>query len=181
LYKNKNRWSICRKLVLNFQISSYWNLVVHIWITVYYYRRQELLHKGKIKWVIKQSWIRELNLAVAYKFNYQSKARWEEASRSLESEVNLVYTVSFRIARATQRNYFFVCLFVLFCFVLFCFRDRVSLYSPGCPGPHFADQTGLKLRNSPASVSREGLKVCATMSSCKETHVWNNQSNKSNK
>jgi hypothetical protein len=53
----------------------------------------------------------------------------------------------------------------LFCFVLFCFfRDRVSLYSPGCPGTHFVDQAGLKLRNLPASASRVlGLKACATM------------------
>jgi hypothetical protein len=36
-------------------------------------------------------------------------------------------------------------LFVLFCFVLFCFRDRVSLYGPGCPGTHFVDQAGLEL------------------------------------
>jgi hypothetical protein len=45
--------------------------------------------------------------------------------------------------------------FVLFCFVLFCFvfRDRVSLYSPGCPGTHFVDQADLELRNPPASVS----------------------------
>jgi hypothetical protein len=31
------------------------------------------------------------------------------------------------------------------------FRDRVSLYSPGCPGTHSVDQAGLKLRNPPAS------------------------------
>jgi hypothetical protein len=43
------------------------------------------------------------------------------------------------------------------------FRDRVSLYSPGCPGIHFVDQAGLELRNPPASASRVlGLKVCAT-------------------
>jgi hypothetical protein len=29
------------------------------------------------------------------------------------------------------------------------FRDRVSLYSPGCPGTHFVDQAGLELRNPP--------------------------------
>jgi hypothetical protein len=51
-------------------------------------------------------------------------------------------------------NLFFVSLF---------FRDRVSLYSPGCPGTHSADQAGLELRNPPASVSQVlGLKVCAT-------------------
>jgi hypothetical protein len=44
--------------------------------------------------------------------------------------------------------------FFLFCFVfvfwgegLF-FRDRVSLYSAGCPGTHSVNQAGLKLRNS---------------------------------
>jgi hypothetical protein len=28
----------------------------------------------------------------------------------------------------------------------FFFLDRVSLYSPGCPGAHFVDQAGLELR-----------------------------------
>jgi hypothetical protein len=43
------------------------------------------------------------------------------------------------------------------------FLDRVSLYSPGCPGTHFVDQAGLELRNLPASASQVlGLKVCAT-------------------
>jgi hypothetical protein len=52
--------------------------------------------------------------------------------------------------------------FVLFCFVLF-FQDRVSLYSPGCPGTYFVDQAGLKLRNLPASASQVmGLKACTT-------------------
>jgi hypothetical protein len=42
-------------------------------------------------------------------------------------------------------------------------RDRVSLYSPGCPGTHFVEQAGLELRNPPASASQVlGLKVCAT-------------------
>ena len=52
----------------------------------------------------------------------------------------------------------FFCLFVC----LF-FRDRVSLYSPGCPGTHFVDQADLELRNPPASASWVlGLKACAT-------------------
>jgi hypothetical protein len=43
------------------------------------------------------------------------------------------------------------------------FQDRVSLYSPGCSGTHSVDQTGLELRNPPASASQVlGLKVCAT-------------------
>ena len=51
----------------------------------------------------------------------------------------------------------FVCLFVFF------FQDRVSLYSPGYTGTHSVDQTGLKLRNLPASASQVlGLKTCTT-------------------
>jgi hypothetical protein len=46
----------------------------------------------------------------------------------------------------------FVCLFV--CLVgWLVFRDRVSLYSPGCPGTHFVDQAGLEFRNPSASAS----------------------------
>ena len=42
-------------------------------------------------------------------------------------------------------------------------RDRVFLYSPGCPGAHSVDQAGLELRNPPASASRVlGLQACAT-------------------
>jgi hypothetical protein len=53
--------------------------------------------------------------------------------------------------------------FFFFFFLLSVFRDRVSLYSPGCPGTHFVDQAGLELRNPPASASRVlGLKVYAT-------------------
>jgi hypothetical protein len=57
------------------------------------------------------------------------------------------------------------CLFVCLVLVLvLSFRDRVSLCSPGCPGTHFVDQAGLKLRSLPASASRVlGLKACATM------------------
>jgi hypothetical protein len=45
----------------------------------------------------------------------------------------------------------------------FDFKDRASLYSPGCHGTHFVDQAGLKLRNPPASASRVlRLKACAT-------------------
>jgi hypothetical protein len=46
---------------------------------------------------------------------------------------------------AAESTFVLFC-FVLFCFVLFCFvfvfvfRDRVSLYNPGCPGTHFVDQ-----------------------------------------
>jgi hypothetical protein len=54
--------------------------------------------------------------------------------------------------------FFFVCLFV------FVFQDRISLYSPGCPGTHFVEQAGLELRNLPASTSQVlVLKACTTM------------------
>jgi hypothetical protein len=36
-------------------------------------------------------------------------------------------------------------------FFFWFFWDRISLYSPGCPGTHFVDQAGLELRNPPAS------------------------------
>jgi hypothetical protein len=53
---------------------------------------------------------------------------------------------------------------VFVCFLFFVFRDRVSLYNPGCPGTHFVDQAGLELRNLPVSASQVlGLKACTTM------------------
>jgi hypothetical protein len=41
----------------------------------------------------------------------------------------------------------------LFIIIIFVFRDRVSLYSSGCPGIHSVDQAGLEFRNPPASAS----------------------------
>jgi hypothetical protein len=50
-----------------------------------------------------------------------------------------------------------------FVFWFLVFRDRVSLSSSGCPGTHYVDKAGLKLRNSPVSASQVlGLKACAT-------------------
>ena len=50
--------------------------------------------------------------------------------------------------------------FILF---FFFFQDRVSLYSPSCPGTHFVHQAGLELRNPPASASQvQELKACVT-------------------
>jgi hypothetical protein len=51
----------------------------------------------------------------------------------------------------------------LFFFFFLVFLDRVSLCSSGCPGTHSVDQSGLELRNLPASASQVlGLKACAT-------------------
>ena len=73
----------------------------------------------------------------------------------------------------------FFCFFVLFCFAfwfcgfVFVFLDRVSLYSPGCPGTHFVEQAGLELRNQPASASQVlGLKVCTIMPIWFEFFIW---------
>jgi hypothetical protein len=55
-------------------------------------------------------------------------------------------------------------------FFFLIFRDRVSLWSPGCPGTHSVNQAGLELRNPPASAFQVlGLKVCATIARQKET------------
>jgi hypothetical protein len=52
---------------------------------------------------------------------------------------------------------------LFFFFFFLVSQDRVSLCSPGCPGTHSVDQTGLELRNLPASASRVlELKACAT-------------------
>jgi hypothetical protein len=57
-------------------------------------------------------------------------------------------------------SFFFLIIIYLFILV---FRDRVSLYSPGCLGTHSVDQAGLELRNPPASASLVlGLKACTT-------------------
>jgi hypothetical protein len=54
-----------------------------------------------------------------------------------------------------KKFFFFLSFFFFFFFFFFLvFRDRVSLYSPGCPGTHSAHQAGLELRNSPASASQ---------------------------
>jgi hypothetical protein len=56
-------------------------------------------------------------------------------------------------------------IFVLFFVFVFVFFSKTGFLcvSPGCPGTHSVDQTGLKLRNSPASASQVlRLKACTT-------------------
>jgi hypothetical protein len=43
-------------------------------------------------------------------------------------------------------------------------RDRVSLFSPGCPGTHFVDQAGLELRNPPASAAARNIYISVNFS-----------------
>jgi hypothetical protein len=81
---------------------------------------------------------------------------------------NLPYCYSYLYAKISQekmpKNTLGVNAILLFLFCFFVFQDRVSLYSPGCPGAHFVHQVGLKLRNPPASASWVlGLQECATM------------------
>jgi hypothetical protein len=60
-------------------------------------------------------------------------------------------------------RYLKINLFFFFCSKNNFFPERVSLYSPGCPGTHSADQAGLELRNLPASASQVlGLKAFGT-------------------
>jgi hypothetical protein len=88
-----------------------------------------------------------------------------------EFKASLVYRENSRTAMTMKRNpvlkkqkptkqpifchkghFFFVfCFFVLFLFLFF--QDRVSLYSPGCPGTHSVDQADLQLKNPPAAAS----------------------------
>jgi hypothetical protein len=62
----------------------------------------------------------------------------------------------------------FLSFFFFFVFFFGFIQDRVSLYSPGCPGTHSLDEAGLQLRDSelrvpPVSASQVlGLKAYAT-------------------
>jgi hypothetical protein len=67
-----------------------------------------------------------------------------------------------------------IVLFFLLLFIYLVFQDRVSLYSPGCPGTHSVDQAGLELRNLPASASQVlELKACATTAQLLISAIFN--------
>jgi hypothetical protein len=67
----------------------------------------------------------------------------------LSSDESEIHTISF-LFFSLSLSFFLFCSFFVFC-------------SPGCPGTHFVDQVGLKLRNLPASASQVlGLKACVT-------------------
>jgi hypothetical protein len=60
-------------------------------------------------------------------------------SRDLSISSGFIQFIWFRIVHSSSFFCLFVCLF---------FRDRVSLYSPSCPGTHFVDQSEFVASNS---------------------------------
>jgi hypothetical protein len=99
---------------------------------------------------------------VEYSKRPQLGSRGRKIIASLGLEVQGSYTVFaggwevviLYVGRTMKRGLGFFeggCLFGGFLFVFLFFQDRVSLCSPGCPGTHSVDQTGLELRNPPAS------------------------------
>jgi hypothetical protein len=72
---------------------------------------------------------------------------------SLISKLLKIFIVIALLCGLSKCYFFFVVVVLVFLFYFVLFRDRVSLYSPGCPGTHFVDQAGLELRNPPASAS----------------------------
>jgi hypothetical protein len=93
---------------------------------------------------------------------FLSYISWKRC-RSVSIWSSSLYTQPTAHCVGSSLGHFWILFVFLFCFVFCFFRDRVSLYSPGCPGTHFVDQAGLELRNLPASASRVlGLKACAT-------------------
>jgi hypothetical protein len=71
-----------------------------------------------------------------------------------------VFEMSYYVALAILELTLFVFVFV-FCFLFFVFRDRVSLYNPGCPGTHFVDQTSVELAEIPACLCLPNAEIKA--------------------
>ena len=61
----------------------------------------------------------------------------------------------------------------VFVFVFLVFRDRVFLYSPGCPGTYSVDQASLKLKNPPASASQVLELKAWAITTARQTHLLN--------
>jgi hypothetical protein len=86
-----------------------------------------------------------------------------DTKNSTRDLLNMIYSFS-EVAGYKINSNKSVALFFVFCFFLLLFRDRVSLYTPGCPETHSVGQAGLELSNPPASAFQVlRLKVCTTM------------------
>jgi hypothetical protein len=93
-------------------------------------------------------------------WNWSEKPLWAAWGGSWELSPD---RLSVRAPRTVNHGVTPAPIFILFTYLFLFFWDRVSLYSPGCPGTHSVDQAGLELRNSPAFASQVlGLKACAT-------------------
>jgi hypothetical protein len=76
---------------------------------------------------------------------------------SLQTFLSVVTKKGKRLSVISQQ--FYVLFLFLFCF----FSWQGSLCNLGCPGTHSVDQTGLKLRNPPASASQVlGSEACTS-------------------
>jgi hypothetical protein len=100
---------------------------------------------------LKQNWKAEQ----IYSNKLRFKAEWKPIpTRAFETDITTEEVLKIHETLEMQEHVIFHWFqsrnFVLFLF----FRDRISLYSPGCPGTHSVDQAGLELRNLPASASR---------------------------
>jgi hypothetical protein len=86
----------------------------------------------------------------------------------------MVVNGAFRPGLSVFFFFFFFFFFLVFGFWFLEIGDRISLYSSHCPRTHSVDQTGLKLRNPPASASRVlGLKACTTTPGFCEVYFLN--------
>ena len=116
----------------------------------------------------------------AMKTHSVTSVMWEVevGSWALQFEVSLDITVRFPALKQRQASWELplpldlMAYQVVRCFVLFvCLLGFFCVALSGCPGIYSVDQSGLRLRDSPASALGElGLKVYTTMLVCTHIH-----------
>ena len=109
-------------------------------------------HPMTIIKIVSLWWVRQLT---------GSKSPWRHGNRSLvrpRLHLSGIHVHTHTEGREGIKQFlkyfllpFFLFFLSFFFFFFLVFRDRVSLYSPGCPATHFVDQASLELRNLPAS------------------------------
>ena len=67
--------------------------------------------------------------------------------RPFDAAPHIVVTPTIELHFCCFITVILLCYESFFLLLLLVFRDRVSLYSPGCTGTNFVDQAGLELRN----------------------------------